>query len=271
MILIQRFIIGSGFRSLEKVRVDIGLLERGDIPHLQENGPSEVLPLIQEVNRLLEVARTRLLRSRNALGNLAHALKTPLTLLSQLSERDEMKNAPEINQQIKTQTAILKNLVDRELKKARLAGTPHPGQKLNLRMELVNLLEALKKIYKDKNLNVQFTIPPLQDINLDREDMLELLGNLLDNAFKWAKSKIFIIANINHHLTLFIEDNGPGVPDEKLNQLSLRGTRMDETAEGHGLGLAIAKDIVEQYSGKIEFKKSQKLGGFSVFIKIPLS
>lgn len=269
LIIIQRVIIGVGLAPLKEVRRDITSLEKGEIGHLREEVPGEIRPLIKEINHLLEMMTERLQRSRKALGNLAHALKTPLTLLTQLSDRDEIRNYPEIRHHLIEYTGTLGNLLERELRRARLAGTPQPGQQIVLETEIRYLLDALKKIYKDKTLEIAYSIPPGGILSGDREDMLELLGNLLENACKWAQGKVVLKIEKDDGISFCIEDDGPGCPAEELERLSQRGVRIDESATGHGLGLAIVRDIVEQYSGEVVFGRSEQLGGFKVCVQLP--
>lgn len=270
LIIIQRVIIDMGLAPLKEVRRDITSLEKGEINHLREDVPGEIRPLIKEINHLLEMMTEQLQRSRKALGNLAHALKTPLTLLTQLSDREEIRNYPEIRHHLIEYTGTLRNLLERELRRARLAGTPRPGQQIVLETEIRYLLEALKKIYKDKALEMTYSIPPGGIFSGDREDMLELLGNLLDNACKWAQGKVALKIEKDDGISFCIEDDGPGCPAEELERLSQRGVRIDESATGHGLGLAIVRDIVEQYSGEVIFGRSEQLGGFKVCVRLPV-
>lgn len=148
LIIIQRLIIGVGLAPLREVRRDITSLEKGEIHHLREEVPGEIRPLIKEINHLLETMTERLQRSRKSLGNLAHALKAPLTLLTQLSDREEIRNYPEIHRHLIEYTGTLRNLLERELRRARLAGTPRPGQQIVLETEIRYLLDALKKIWR---------------------------------------------------------------------------------------------------------------------------
>jgi len=268
LIVIQRKIVRSGLAPLEKGRREMAALKSGEIKELSEAVPDEIKPFVKEINRLLEGMTQRLQRSRNAMGNLAHALKAPITLLMQLSDRKDLQDLPELRTEITQQLNLLRHLLDRELKRARLAGAAQLGQSLQLDTEIVPLIEALKKIYRDKNLNITYDIPKGLKIAIDREDFLELLGNLLDNACKWAKHRVQLkIKTRSGFIQIQIEDNGPGVAPEALAELVGRGVRLDESNEGHGLGLAIVRDIVKQYSGEIYFRKSEQLGGFQVSVK----
>jgi signal transduction histidine kinase len=269
LILAQRTIVSSSLAPLNRARRDVADLEQGKISQLREDVPAEVKPLIREINRLLDAMSRRLARSRNAAGNLAHALKAPLTLLVQLADREELRAHPDLYGELQSQIAGIRDLLERELKRARLAGSPLPGQSLSLRDEVRHLLDALRRIYPEKPLEVETDLPAHRIVMGEREDMLELLGNLLDNAFKWAKSRISLRVGDRAGVWISIEDDGPGCPPDELERLSHRGVRLDESAAGHGLGLSIAKDILEQYSGRIGFGRSERLGGFKVWIQFP--
>ncbi|MEW6324767.1 MAG: HAMP domain-containing sensor histidine kinase [Nitrospirota bacterium] len=270
LMLIQWRIMRGGLAPLDKARRELAALERGDATRLDEAAPAEVRPLIGEINRLLEAMTQRLQRSRHALGNLAHALKTPLTLLARLADRPELREHSDLNRQLIEQTRLLQSLIDRELKRARLAGAARPGQMVRLRDEAVPLLEALAKIHHDKTVAVECAIAPGLTVAIDREDLLELLGNLLDNAFKWARGRVRLGAEANGAVVLAVEDDGPGCPPEELARLTQRGVRIDEAAAGHGIGLAIVREMVEQYGGTLVFGRSERLGGFSARVSLPV-
>jgi signal transduction histidine kinase len=270
LILTQRRVIVAGLAPLERARREVLSLERGEIDRLREEVPGEVQPLIREINRLLEAMQQRLQRSRNAMGNVTHALKGPFTLLMQLADREEMKRAPALQKELKEQTETIRQLLERELKRARLAGKVQPGRPMVLGEEVRHLVDALKRIYHEKSLEIEWTIPTERVFIGDREDILELLGNLLDNACKWGRSKVILhLEQGADGVLISVEDDGPGCPPEALQRLSERGVRIDESAVGHGLGLAIVKEIVTQYSGEIGFGRSDRLGGFLVLVKLP--
>lgn len=269
LIVLQQKIVSLGMTPIEKARRDISSLERGEIKNLEEDVPTELKPFIQEINRLLEAIKQRLRRSRNAAGNLAHALKAPLTLLVRIADRDELQRYPDVRHELIEQTDTVRILLDRELKRARLAGAAQPGQPLSLKDDIDALSDALKKIYPAKSLDIQSSLPPHRVVIGDREDMLELLGNLLDNACKWARQRVILNVGVQPGVLISVEDDGPGCPPEELGRLSVRGVRIDESTVGHGLGLAIVKDIVEQYSGEIGFGRSDRLGGFRVWVNLP--
>lgn len=269
VVILQAWLLKQGLKPLQDVRDDVVWLEHGDLLRLRENVPAEVLPLVVEFNRLLELMQQRLNRSRTALGNLAHALKTPLTVLSRLADGEAMQSQPEMQAQLREQSAKIRQLLDYQLKRARLAGASAPGWQFRLSEELTPLADTLERIYADKQITIEMNLREAQLFSADREDMLELFGNLLDNACKWASSLVLLRVSEGEGLEFTVEDDGPGAPAELRDQLTQRGVRLDESTLGHGLGLAIAKEIVDQYGGVIRFDQSKALGGFLVQVTLP--
>jgi signal transduction histidine kinase len=269
LIGVQRRIVTGTLRPLVLVRQDMADLEQGRIDRLRETVPDEVRPLVQEVNRLLAGMARRVERSRAALGNLAHALKTPLTLLTQVADRGDIQGMPEVRGTVVEETDKIRGLIERELKRARLAGMARPGQRVPLEPGLKPLVNALGRMYGHKDLDIQLHIPRDTDFPGDPEDMLELFGNLLDNACKWANRVVRVTVGEDDGLTIAVEDDGPGCSDADLEKLARRGVRVDESAPGHGLGLAITRDVAASYGGEIRFGRSPDLGGFLARVRIP--
>lgn len=268
LLVVQQRVISQSLRQLDDVRSGIQQLEQGIIGTLSEDVPLEILPLVQELNRSLELLAQRIERSRNALGNLAHALKGPLNLLIQLIDSQELANHTELKQQAQIQTQRIHQLMERELKRARLAGTGSPGQRFNPQQELPDLLMVLQQVHQARSLQLNYNVSNDTPAFGDREDMLELLGNLLDNACKWARSTVQCNITGSDPVTITIDDDGPGLNEMELEQLTQRGTRLDESVEGHGLGLAITKDIVKLYGGTLHFMNSPNLGGLRIEVKL---
>jgi signal transduction histidine kinase len=269
LVITQRLIIRYSLKPLERMEQACRQLERGDIEQLPEDVPVEVKPLSNEINRLANVMQQRLVRSRNALGNLAHALKTPLALLTQLVEDKNNGLDSESQQQACSSVSMIQSIINRELKRARLAGPTSAGQVFHLNDEIPDMVGLLKKIYADRQLQYTTTIKQEKIRFGDREDMLELLGNLLDNASKWAKKQVRLTVALRSELTITIEDDGPGIPASVQDSLTKRGSRYDESIQGHGLGLSIVQDIINQYGGKIHFSTSADLGGLKIDISLP--
>ena len=268
MLALQRFVIRRLFKHLDSSRQEIQQIESGQRQALSEDVPAEIYPLVKEFNHSLSLMQQRMERSRNSLGNLAHALKTPLSLLmQQLDNNDDLSQA-------KRQAERIRQLTERELKRARLAGLGNTTQRFDPYEELPTLINVLKQAHNKNELEVALSIEDSVNQFGDREDMLELLGNLMDNAFKWANSQIHCSLSTkdkagNKNISIIIEDDGAGKQTKELEQLTQRGVRLDESVEGHGLGLAICKDIVKLYAGSIHFTHSETLGGFQVEVILP--
>jgi signal transduction histidine kinase len=259
LLLVQRRIVRASLQPLEAVRQDMERLAAGEATRIESPGPAEIAPLIAQLNRLLETMGKRSRRSREALGNLAHALKTRLALLNQLAPQPQMREALE----------DMHRIVERELKRARLAGEAPPGQRVDLRDELTLLSQTLGVLYADKAPAIDWSVAPGARFAGDREDLLELLGNLLDNACKWCRGKVVFRAGAaDGGLAFTVEDDGPGCEPAQLEALTRRGFRADESTPGSGLGLAIVRDIVEGYGGHLSFGRAA-LGGLRVEIELP--
>ncbi len=267
LVILQALILRISLKPLHRMHAELKALQRGELNKLSTESPDELKPLINEVNHLLTIMEQRLRRSRDALSNLAHAIKKPLTIIKQVTEKDTL---PEATQSILIkQTDDIYQISDRILKRARLAGHSHSGALFSFSDDLPALTKTLNMMYTHKNLLLTSSVPDNVICPVDREDMLELLGNLLDNAYKWATHEIKLTVTTDADIHICIEDDGPGTDPEKINKLSARGVRLDETVQGHGFGLAITADIVSDYRGSISFKHSDKLGGFKIDISLP--
>ncbi len=268
-LLMQRLLLRRGFAALDQVREELQQISSGRQQQLSELGPTEITPVTGEVNRLLGQMHNRLRRSREALGNLAHALKGPLSRLMQ--EVDHLDIEHSKRETMSAQLDVIGKLVDRELRKARIAGDSS-GRRFNPSLVLPELVQALHSLYPEKKLTVQQQNSINGELPFEHEDMMELLGNLLDNAFKWADSRILISLQIkeNNQLYIVLEDDGNGVSDTDLQILQQRGSRLDEQRPGHGLGLAIVRDLVEDYHGHIELTGQSDSGGLQVEVTLPL-
>ncbi len=269
VILLQWMLVKTGLKPLDRVRGDMMRLERGEMLRLSEDVPVEVRPLVMEFNRLLDVMKGQLGRSRTAMGNLAHALKTPLTVLGRLEDEEALQQHPEIHQELIKQVTNIRQLTDRQLKRARMAGTAALGLQFYPREEFIPLIDMLQRIYMDDGIEINASIPAQKMFSGDREDMMELFGNLLENACKWAKSQVLLTVADEAGLVVVIEDDGPGCPPEQRQKLAQRGVRIDESTLGHGLGLSIVSEIVQHYGGTLSFDESAQLGGFKVSVNLP--
>jgi signal transduction histidine kinase len=262
LLSLQISLLRSGLRPLKRIQNQLRELENGTREALDTDVPKEVFGLVTEVNSLLAVLQRRLQQSRQSLADLAHALKTPLTVIQQLAYQPQLSQQEDLNV-LRAQTHNMHKLMNRVLKRARLADS-FTRSKFNIQVEMHDLVNALQRIHRKKGLSVKLRIPGEKTVLIDREDMLELTGNLLDNACKWAHSQIYITVEVENMIRLRIEDDGPGVAATDIQGLSMRGLRLDEAVTGHGLGLSIARFICEQYGGQLQFSRSKRLGGFCV-------
>lgn len=267
-VLLQRYAVSLALRPLERARQQIAQLQQGQRQQLEGDVPLELQPLVEQINHLLQHTDDTLKRSRNALGNLGHALKTPLAVLTSLLQREELAAHPELRAALAEQLGQIQQRVSRELGRARLAGEVLPGGHFDCDAELPALFDTLAAIHRP-GLDLRWQAPPGCRLPWDREDMLELLGNLLDNACKWAAGQVRLsIARDERGYVLDVDDDGPGIPADRRERALARGGRLDENAQGHGLGLSIVGDIVAAWQGDWELAQSP-LGGLRVRVVLP--
>ncbi|MBF0446276.1 MAG: hypothetical protein HQL68_11875 [Magnetococcales bacterium] len=270
IMFMQTLILQISFRPIAQVQKNISSLRQGLIDKLDDDVPLEIQPFVKKINRLLRKTNDYIGRSRNTISNLSHAIKTPLTIIAQLAQRDDVKNNKEVYTTITSNCEILFNLIERQLRRARLGDHDIIGSKFVFQDDFAAIIKTLNTLYYDKKIAIEPSFPPQLEFAIDRQDFLELLGNLLDNAFKWADNKIVVCAGDEGKLWVTIEDDGPGVPQNELARISSRGVRLDESKIGSGLGLSICKDIVDQYGGEMTFGRSAELKGLSIHLEFPL-
>ena len=249
---------------------------RDAVMHVRKHGtrvepyrvPTEIRPLIEEINRLLAFVERRLNQSRTAVGNLSHALKSPLTAVFRLLDDPRMAASPDLKQTIQEQADVIRQRIERELTRARLAGNAPTAATFDPHAELPTLVRLLTRIHGDKSLTIDWTSPE-GALPFDRQDLVELIGNLGDNACKWACTRVRIEIRERDGVDVVVSDDGPGCSPEDLDALGIRGRRADESVPGHGLGLAIARDIVECVGGRLVFARSETMGGLEVTAHFP--
>ncbi|OWJ97489.1 ATP-binding protein [Pseudomonas sp. A46] len=268
ILALQRLTVRRALRPLEDVRQQIAQLQEGQRSELDTQVPLELVPLVGQVNHLLAHTEDTLRRSRNALGNLGHALKTPLAVLVSLEHRDELRDHADLRATLAEQLDQIQQRLARELGRARLAGEALPGAHFDCDSELPTLFNTLSLIHGSE-LDLDWDVQPGLRLPWDREDLLELLGNLLDNACKWAETQVLLrIARTTEGYRLCIDDDGPGIPEVHRHAVLERGTRLDEQVAGHGLGLGIVRDIIEAWGGSLRLDASP-LGGLRVLVDLP--
>lgn len=268
ILVLQRITVTRSLRPLERTREQIAQLQQGKRSQLDSEVPVELEPLVAQINHLLAHTEDSLRRSRNALGNLGHALKTPLAVLMSLASSERLNDLPEVRAQLQAQLEQIQQRLSRELNRARLAGDALPGAHFDCATELPGLLSTLGMIHGD-HLLIRHQVPDGLSLPWDREDLLELLGNLLDNACKWADSEVCLsIEQEGGVYRLWVDDDGPGIPENARAGVLERGARLDEQVDGHGLGLGIVRDIAEAWGGQMRLLESP-LGGLRVSIELP--
>jgi len=272
LLLLQRRLLVRGLAPLGEAVAACHRLERGEATALGSDAPVEVQPMLDAVNRLAQHHTQRLGRIRHAAGNLSHALKTPLAVLSQTADDIATHGNTAHAAELRTQIDAMRSTIERELHRARLAGAGPTAEYFDARSQLGALADALRRLHAARGITIELDVPDCR-FPVDREDMLELFGNLVDNACKWAHRhvRVWIDGTVAPgELSCHVDDDGPGVPDDMLQRLGTAGLRADENRPGHGLGLAIVGDIVAQYEGSLHYGRAPALGGLRVSLRLPL-
>lgn len=268
VLLGTRMGIRRGLAPLDDLRRDVERIERGETAQLPADAPAEVAPLVHALNRLLRLTAQRLARSRTALGDLAHALKTPLALIVHTAEDRDSTMSEEARARLLGESERIRELVNRELTRARVAGAAGPGQHFRPEEDVPALANVVRSLYAARGLSITWSVPA-RSFAVDRDDMLELLGNLLDNSAKWARSRVHLTVDDAPALSLAVEDDGPGCPPDQLDAITRRGVRLDEATPGSGLGLSIVRAIVTDYGGSLKLGTSDTLGGLRIAVCFP--
>jgi signal transduction histidine kinase len=253
-----------GLRPLVRLTEELHRVRTGKVQRIEGPQPAEVTPLVAELNTLLDQNDANLERARRHVANLAHGLKTPLATLAVVMEETGADD------RLKPLVTVMDRRIRHHLARARLAalGGPERARTL-LAQRAADHVEAFGKIYADKDLRFEGVIPPDIVVACEAQDLDELLGNLLDNACKWAREGVRVMASANGtRVDLIIEDDGPGLSDAQALEMMRPGRRIDENAPGYGFGLPIARELVELYGGTILLSRAG-LGGLRVAIALP--
>jgi two-component system sensor histidine kinase PhoQ len=264
LLTVQALVLRWGLRPLRVVARELGAIEAGAKNRLDGQYPREVKQLTDNINTLLTQERARQTRYRNALADLAHSLKTPLAVLRGAIDRPDALAAA-----VDEQTVRMCRIVERQLQRAATAGGDATGPAIPVRPVVERLAVSLRKVYRDKNVKVSNQVDPELRFRGDEADLMEILGNLIDNGFKWCRGRVRIQGQReNQDLILGVHDDGPGIDARHAERILERGVRADESAPGHGIGLAVTADIVEAYQGRIRIGSSA-LGGAAVTVEFP--
>ena len=261
-------------RPLVAMRRQMNDIRSGKIDHLDGNYPTEIQPLATELNLLVDANREIVNRARMQVGNLAHALKTPLSVIT----NEIGENASSLAKKMREQLGVMRDQINLYLERARREAH---SQTVGSSTEIAPVIEALartvQRIRRDRKIEFQIHVPAGLLFRGEKQDLEEMLGNLLDNAGKWAKSKCHVTAkplayektDARAWLEISVEDDGPGIAPHQREQALKRGQRLDETKSGSGLGMSIIIETATMYAGGMILEASE-LGGLRAVVKLPM-
>ncbi len=274
LLLIQFFLMRWGLSPLLRMARDLKQIESGEKSQLAENYPQELQGVTKNLNVLIETERKQQDRYRTTLGDLAHSLKTPLAVIAGIMQslsirpQDTDKQLAAVNEQL----VRMNQIVSYQLQRAVQSNSGSAlAKQVSVRPIAEKVLDALSKVYRDKSVSVETRLDADAVFHGDERDLLEVLGNVLDNAFKYGRGKVRIntetTATYSPGLQIIIEDDGPGISAEKQEFVLQRGARADTLVQGQGIGLAVVTDIVGSYDGTIEVASSD-LGGAKITMRL---
>ena len=262
-----------GLKPLDDVRRKLAELRSGKQTRFEGRLPAEIEPLINELNALLESNQEIIDRARTQVGNLAHALKTPLSVIINEARASRGPLATKVAEQ----AALMHKQVNHHLDRARIAAHVNViGAVTDVNVVVTRLVRAMRRIHEDRGIEVTCHVPDGTRFRGEQQDLEEIIGNLVDNACKWAKGAVSVSAEYAPpagegkpgQLSLWIDDDGPGLTDEQIADATPRGRRLDETKPGSGLGLSIVTDLIGLYRGECKFCRSPT-GGLRVEVELP--
>ncbi len=273
LIVLQLLLLRWSLTPLRKVASDMSRVESGDSEQLDSQYPLELTGLTERINAFIDNEREQRTRYRHTLADLAHSLKTPLAVI-----RSQLESAPSADESVRRHNVLdqvrrMDELVAYQLARAATSGRQTFASAVPIAGHAEDLVQSLEKVYATKNVLCEFDIDEEAVFFGEQGDLLELLGNLLENAFKWASHHVLLVVKAQAHptrqrpgLRLSVEDDGPGIDDDKIEKILQRGVRGDERVQGHGIGLSIVQDIVHAYQGELTVDRSPEFGGarFSV-------
>lgn len=262
--------VRKGFAPLATLRARLADVTAGRQTRIDGSYPTEVQPLVDELNALLDDRERRVHRAVSRAGDLAHGLKTPLAVLAQESERPSAESVATLAGLVGQQVDRMRRQVDRHLAHARAAASgATPGARCHVLPAAEGLVRTLHRLHADRGMALDLAAPADLVARVTREDLEEMLGNVLDNACKWARARVEVrAASAGPRVQITIDDDGAGVEPAMWDAVLQRGVRADEAAPGTGLGLAITRELVEIYGGHITLGRSP-LGGLRVTMDLP--
>jgi len=268
LLIAQTIILRFGLRPLSRLASALHSMQSGDSNKIEGNHPRELQKVIDNLNQVLAREHSLRTRYRNSLADLAHSLKTPLAVLqSQLGNSQQQDTQQLVHDQIQRMNEV----ISYQLQKAVSSQQTGTVRRTRLEPLVDRLIKALHKVYAEKNIKIDRQLAPNSTLMGDEQDMMELVGNLLENACKYGQSQVVVSSyRDNDYLWVNIEDDGPGIPSEDQDRILKRGQRLDTNLPGQGIGLSVATDIVQGYNGKIQVGRSS-LGGAKFQFGIPHS
>jgi len=256
-----------GLRPLYDLRVEIADVRKGKAARIERAYPLEIAPLAEQVNRLLDHNQEVVERQRTHVGNLAHALKTPLTVMLTEADGDQSSLA----EVVRRQTEVMKGQVDHHLRRARAAARAQGlGERTPVAEVLDEMAVMLERVFQSRDVEIDWRAPDELGFLGERQDLQEILGNLIENACKWCRHRVRISAGANGlgQMIVVVEDDGAGLPEDRRDEVLKRGARLDEDAPGSGLGLSIVDDLTRAYGGRLTLAASD-LGGLKAVLELP--
>lgn len=266
------FQVRFGLLPLRRIEKGLASIRSGEAERLGGNLPAEIEPLQVELNALIESNQDIIDRARTQVGNLAHALKTPLAVITNEASADDGPFASKVAEQAR----LMRDQISHYLDRARIAARTNTiGRVTPVDATAGPLVRTLERIHQDKGISIASVVQPGAKFQGEKQDLEEMLGNLLDNACKWGKSRVYLAAAVNapdttarRKLRITVEDDGPGLSAEQRAKIGKRGLRLDETKPGSGLGLSIVSDLATSYRGKLRLDSSEH-GGLKAILELP--
>jgi signal transduction histidine kinase len=255
-----------GLWPLRRVRQEVAAIRSGEKTRISQDFPAEVRPLTEEINQLLAHNEDQAEEARRHAGNLAHALKTPLTVITNAATA----HAPDLADTVCREALVMRRQVDHHLARARAIGRRASSQARATVWESLEAVQrALDRLYE--NVTVDIAGDHQAQVRVERQDLDEMIGNLVENAAKYGGGRVFVTVKPKGEMVdIEVEDDGPGIPESQRESLFARGARLDTTGKpGTGLGLAIVRDVAEIYGGRITLEESEDLGGVLARLTLP--
>lgn len=271
VVLVGGFVlVRSSLTTLKQLRAGLAEVHAGRETTVPGVYPGEIQPLVDDLNALLEHREQMVRRALAKAGDLAHGLKTPLAVMAHEAERARGRGQAEMAETMLQQIERMRRQIEYHLAQARAAASgTTPGARCSVRDAAEGLARTLERLYAERGLALRLNVDPSHSVRAQREDVDEMLGNLLDNACKWARSRVTLTSARHNGTTLItVDDDGQGLPPEMRNAVLTRGVRADEAAPGSGLGLAIVRDLAELYGGSISLGASPD-GGVRASLVLP--